>query len=183
MRARLIFVDESGVLMAPVLRRTWSPCGQTPLLHQRTRSHQKVSIIAGLALHPRRSRLNLCFRLHPNRNLTGAEVISFLRCILRAFKGHVVILWDRFNPHRSVATTTFLRTVPRLHPEFFPPYAPELNPTEYFWSYLKNNPLSNFAPADVATLSHKARSAGRSIQRTQSLLRSFVHHSPLPLRI
>jgi len=169
--------------MAPVLRRTWSPCGRTPFLRQRTRSHQKVSMIAGLALNPGRTRLHLCFRLHPNLNLTGSEVIAFLRCLLRAFRGHIVILWDRFNPHRSAATTAFLRTVPRLHPEFFPPYAPELNPTEYFWSYLKNNPLSNFAPVDLISLCNKTRSSGRSIQRTQTLLRSFVHHAPLPLRI
>jgi hypothetical protein len=32
--------------MAPLVRRTWSPQGQTPVLPHRTRAHQKVSVIA-----------------------------------------------------------------------------------------------------------------------------------------
>ncbi len=32
--AALVFVDESGLLLAPLMRRTWVPCGQTPLLLQ-----------------------------------------------------------------------------------------------------------------------------------------------------
>jgi hypothetical protein len=181
--AYLVFLDESGVLMAPLLRRTWSRCGHTPVLRQRTRSHQKISLIATLAVNPMRTRAQLCFRLHPNRNLTGSEIIAFLRCLLRHVPGHIVLLWDRFNPHRSVATSAFLRTTPRLHVEFFPPYAPELNPTEYFWSYLKNNPLANLALLDLPSLTAKTRSSGRSIQRSQVLLRSFVQHAPLPLRL
>jgi len=51
--AALIFLDESGLLMAPVVRRTWSPCGQTPIVVQRTRHHQKVSVIAALIISPR----------------------------------------------------------------------------------------------------------------------------------
>lgn len=33
--------------------------------------------------------------------------------------------------------------------ELFPPYAPEFNPIEYAWSYLKTKPLANFAPPDT----------------------------------
>ena len=32
--------------MMPVLRRTWAPCGATPTLSVRTRSHEKVSALA-----------------------------------------------------------------------------------------------------------------------------------------
>lgn len=183
LRASLAFLDESGVLMAPLLRRTWSRCGQTPILRQRTRSHHKISLVAALAVNPARTKANLYFRLHPDRNLTGSEVIAFLRCLLRHIKGPIVLLWDRFKPHRSVATSAFLKATPRLRAEFFPPYAPELNPAEYFWAYLKNNPLANLALQDLLPLAEKTRSAGRSIQRSQPLLRSFISHAPLPLRL
>lgn len=32
--AALVFLDESGLLMAPLVRRTWAPCGQTPFKEQ-----------------------------------------------------------------------------------------------------------------------------------------------------
>lgn len=183
LNASLVFLDESGVLMAPILRRTWSPLGHTPILRQRTRSHQKVSVIAVIAVHSARARLQLCFRLHPNINIASPEIIAFLRCLLRQIPGPLVLVWDRFNPHRSAVTAAFLAKHPRIHPEHFPPYAPELNPTEYFWSYLKTNPLANLAPPDLPTLTTRTRSSGRSIQHSQSLLRSFVKHAPLPLRL
>ncbi len=36
--------------MAPLVRRSWAPCGATPPLHQRVRLHRKVSVIAALAV-------------------------------------------------------------------------------------------------------------------------------------
>jgi len=183
LNATLVFLDESGVLMAPILRRTWSPCGHTPELRQRTRSHQKVSVVAVIAVNSARNRLQLCFRCHPNTNVASPEIIGFLRCLLRQIPGQLILIWDRFNPHRSAATSAFLAKHPRIHPEFFPPYAPELNPTEYFWSYLKTNPLANLAPPDLSTLTRRTRASGRSIQQSQSLLRSFVRHAPFSLRL
>jgi transposase len=39
LKAFLVFIDESGLLMAPLVRRSWAPCGYTPILYQRTQSH------------------------------------------------------------------------------------------------------------------------------------------------
>lgn len=169
--------------MAPLLRRTWSPCGQTPVLLQRTRSHQKVSVIAAIGVAPKRNKVQLFFRLHPNRNIATQQIRAFLRQLLHHLKGNIVLLWDRFNPHRSARIQLFLSQTPRLQVVFFPPYAPELNPTENFWSYLKTNPLANAALPDLPSLIHKTRHHSRSIQRSTTLLRSFVHHSPLSLRL
>jgi hypothetical protein len=44
LNATLVFLDESGLMMAPLVRRTWAPRGQTPILLQRTRSRDKVSV-------------------------------------------------------------------------------------------------------------------------------------------
>src|SRR5437867_621423 len=41
--------------MLPVLRRTWAPCGVTPTLFVRARSHEKVSGIGALIVSPRAS--------------------------------------------------------------------------------------------------------------------------------
>ncbi len=45
------------------------------------------------------------------------------------------------------------------------PYAPELNPIEYVWGYLKLNPLANLAFFDLEQLTTTARRHTRSLQR------------------
>jgi hypothetical protein len=46
--------------MAPLVRRTWAPRGQTPILLRRTRSRDKVSMIATVTVSPRHRRVGLC---------------------------------------------------------------------------------------------------------------------------
>ena len=95
----------------------------------------------------------------------------------------MVLIWDRLNAHRAYRVQTFLADHPQLVTEFFPPYAPELNPIEYVWGYLKLNPLANLAFFDLEELTTTARSQTRSLQHKPDLLRSFLRHSPLSLRL
>jgi hypothetical protein len=170
-------------MMAPLVRRTWSPCGQTPLLHQKTSSHKKVSAMASLCISPHRSRIHLFFRLYPDANINAESVESFLRNLLKELPGHVVIVWDRFMPHRSQKVHILSKDNPRLHLFHFPPYAPELNPVENVWSYTKMNPLANMTAMDVDTLAGNTRRSIRSIQMKQPLLHSFLRASSLSLRL
>lgn len=179
MKAFLVFVDESGLLMAPLVRRSWAPCGQTPILLQRTRSHQKISMLAALCVSPGQNQVSLYFRLHPNQNVRTPLVIDFLRQLHRHLPAPMIVVWDNLTCHRARALRTWLESHPGIHLEFLPPYAPELNPVEYFWSYLKTNPLANVAATELDPLAQLARHHGRRLQRTPRLLRSFFAHSPL----
>lgn len=183
LRAALVFLDEASFLMAPLARRSWSPCGQPPLLAQRTRSHQKVGVIAALCVSPRRHRVRLYFRLHADSNITAALLVAFLRELARALKAPIVLVWDRLPAHRGKAVAAYVQEARRLHCVLLPPYAPELNPVEYVFGYLKMNPLANLACTDVSVLAGIARAETRSLQRSEALLRSFIHHSPLSLRL
>lgn len=167
--------------MAPLLRRTWSPRGHTPVLYQKTRHHRKVSVIAALWSGPGTLRFSLYFRLHPDANINSVVVVSFLRCLLKEVSGTLLIVWDRFQPHRSQAVQKLLTGTDRLHVEFFPPYAPELNPVENVWSYTKMNPLANFTALDSDSLAATSRRALRSLQYNKDLLRSFFKKSGLSL--
>lgn len=110
-------------------------------------------------------------------------MIDFLRVLLRELDEPIVLLWDRFRPHRAKMTQAFVSLHPELHTHFFPPYAPELNPVENVWSYLKMNPMANLSLTDLDTLISTKRHHGRSLQRKQNLLRSFIVHTPLHLRL
>ena len=78
---------------------------------------------------------------------------------------------------------SWLTAHPRCHTVWLPPYAPDLNPVELLWSYLKYGRLANFTP-DTTTDIHTAVSRERRrVARHPELLRSFFRHSALPFRI
>ena len=165
--------------MAPLVRRTWALKGHTPFLYQKTRSHQKVSMIAALTAPPVRRRLGLYFSLYSNANITSKLLVGFLRSLARHLQKPMLVLWDRSRIHRSKLIRCFLQNHRCCAVSFFPAYAPELNPVESFWSYLKKNPLANFAAQNTQSLSRRARYHSRRISHRSSLLRSFLYATPL----
>ena len=170
------------MLMAPLVRRSWSLRGQTPVLHQCERSHQKVSAIAALCIAPTRDRLALYFRLHPNANVNAERALDFLEHLQRQLRTPIVLIWDSFQAHKGELIHQC--ALPRsAHLEYLPPYAPELNPVEYLWAYLKTNPLANDPAVDLHNLAHRTRRAAYSVQHQQDLLRAFFRHTGLPLRL
>jgi len=180
LKASLVFLDESGLLMAPLVRRTWAPVGQTPILYQRTRSHERISMIAAITVSPKRRKVGLCFRLLPKENVVTCNLLSFIRQLRRQLGSPILIVWDRLNVHRSVWSRIHRRNH-SIHSALLPPYAPELNPVEAFWAYLKMNPLADYAPRDVQELFVRAERHIRGIADDQLLLRSFIEASPLSL--
>jgi transposase len=93
------------------------------------------------------------------------------------------LVWDRFLPHRTAKVQDFFTQRPPCAAFFLPPYAPELNPVEPVWGYLKMNPMANLAPLELKALATLTRTHARSVQRKQRLLRSFLKRSPLSLRL
>ncbi|MHB9124186.1 MAG: IS630 family transposase [Thermoanaerobaculia bacterium] len=172
-------MDESGLLMSPLVRRSWAPCGVTPVLHQRGRHRGKVSIIGAVVCTPAGLPIGYLFRLHVDENVTKSRLAAFVRQLRRHYrKCPLVIVWDRLNSHRSPEIARYARTH-AIDLELLPAYAPELNPVEYSWAHLECNPLANYAPRETAELARTSRRAGRAVQRRQSLIRSFLAPSPL----
>src|SRR5439155_5113708 len=72
LNAYLVFLDESGFLLLPTVRRTWAPRGTTPIVRHRYR-RDKVSAISAVTVSPQRHRCGLyepprlCRRLHDLR--------------------------------------------------------------------------------------------------------------------
>lgn len=178
MNASLVFVDESGLLLTPLVRRSWAPRGRTPVLYQRGRSREKVSCIAALSVSPRRQRVGLYFSLRPNANVTIPWLIEFLRDLANHLRRPMLLVWDRLPGHRARRVQQSLRRRD-ITGVLLPPYAPELNPVETLWAYLKQNPLANWAPPDALTLARVARRRTRRIKRARHLLRAFLRSTPL----
>lgn len=108
------------------------------------------------------------------------QVLVFLQHLLRHIRGRIIVIWDNVRPHKAVAVQRLVDdTRGRLSLEFLPPYAPELNPDEWVWRYLKHVELGNFAPRDLAELKIALREATQRIRMRPSLMRSFLDASDL----
>jgi transposase len=142
-----------------------------------------LSVIGGVTVSPLRRRLGWYLNFLPDQSVRQPEVIAFLRSLLRHIRGEIILLWDRLNAHRGKAVRQFLSHHPRLHAEFLPAYAPELNPNEYGWSYLKCNSMANYCPDDLDELQAMACKASDPVRRQQRLLQGFVKATGLPIRL
>ena len=175
-----MFLDESGFMLQPVVRRTWAPRGQTPIQHSWDR-HDRLSVLTALTLAPRRRRLGLYW--HGQRqNIRGEDVMAFLRRLRRAIRRRWVLIWDRWSVHRSKVVRKYLEDqADRIDVEWLPAYAPELNPAEQVWNHAKYSDLANFLPEDCDDL-HQHVDASITDQRQQpQLLRSFFKTAELQL--
>jgi transposase len=165
--------------MSPLLRRTWAPRGLTPILAVRQRHYEKVSALGALVVSPYRQRVNLYLTLHPRQNIRGPHVLRFLRHLRRHLPGPLLLLWDRGKPHRHRQVRDYLERHRQWQVEWLPPYAPDLNPQEQVWNYLKYGRLSNFAPHDVEQIRRRVRQHTQQAARRPQLLKNLFPNSRL----
>jgi transposase len=177
LNAHLAFLDETGFLLIPNVRRTWAPRGQTPVVRHRY-ERDKISAISAVTVSGQRQRPGLYLHFHDD-NITHVEVAIFLRYLLRHLRGHVIVVWDNGSIHKGPDVRALLKRQRRLHVEPFPGYAPELNPDEFVWTYYKHE-LANGKPTDVAELMEDLCRITQRVRRRPDLLRSFVAASDLP---
>ena len=178
-KATIVFADEAGIQMAGNVKRTWAPCGETPIIQQVTRSYRKVSAMGAIAVTPAGRRVRGFFRLLENQNFNTDACIAFLEQLKQNIKGNITLVWDRLLAHKSKKMLSYLDRQTRLKVHYLPAYAPELNPVEYMWSYLKSNPMANRSHFDSSSLKVKAKAAMCEIRTDSDLLKSFIKHSPL----
>lgn len=180
--AHLALIDESGLLMAPLVRRTWAPRGRTPSLAQRGAHRQKVSVAAALWLSPRRDHLGLYFHTLADGYFDNWYVTAFLEAMLHDLPGRFVVVWDGGSMHKGEPIRALeAQFADRLSVERLPPFAPMLNPVEPLWSWLKYSRLNNFAPRDPAELDGRVIAELTSIRDDQAFLRNLFHASELPM--
>jgi transposase len=179
-KAPIVLIDETGVLMAPLVRRSLAPCGETPILKHKGAHREKVSVIAAFSLSPKRQRLGLYFQTHPKEFVNNVRAAAFVRQLLRHLRGKVILVWDRGNMHRGDPIRQLLRDYPRLSIEELPPYAPDLNPVEQVWNHIKYGVLCNFAPRSAAHADEVVTEHLTTARGNRERLRSFFKASELP---
>ena len=146
--------------------------GQTPVLRVKL-THDHLSAISGITLD---GRLFLQVR---EDSYDGAAVVGFLRVLLRKIPGKVLVIWDGSPIHKGLAVKEFLKqgAAKRLHLERLPGYAPDLNPDEGVWNYLKRVELANLCCQDLAALALALRSAKERLRHKRMVIQAWIRQA------
>jgi transposase len=177
-RAYLVFLDESGFMLTPTVRRTFAPRGRTPVLDAWDR-RDRWSAISCITVSPVAGRPGLYFDLL-GHNVHGADVVAFLADLHRRL-GPLTVIWDRNQIHsKSKAVRAWLADHPGVVAEDFPGYVPDLNPDEGVWGWAKYGRLANLAADDKDELWGRVVDELVDLKFRPDLLRGFLQQTALP---
>lgn len=163
-------------MLQPNCRRTWAWRGRTPVQRAWDR-HDRRSVIGCVSLSPACQRVALAWQMYA-QNIDTPAVVAFVGQQL-ACHGRILLILDRWNVHRAAVRQWQREQRGRLHVEWLPAYAPELNPAEQIWNHAKYSDLANFVPDEIQ---HLARRVGLSFygqSQDPHLLRSFFQTARL----
>ena len=146
--------------------RTYAPRGQTPTLRLPL-SRDHLSVISGITPA---GRLLMLVR---ERAYTSPDVVRFLKHLLRQIPGELLVIWDGSPIHRGQPIKDFLAQggAKRIRLEQLPGYAPDLNPDEGIWNYLKRVELRNVCCQSLQHLRGELRRATARLRHKRHVIR------------
>jgi transposase len=155
--------------LAGVLR-TYAPRGQTPVLRvPLTRDH--LSVISGI------TRSGQLLTGMQDRAYKGADAVCFLKHLQRHLDDKLLVIWDGLPAHQERAVKQFLTEAGGMVcVEQLPGYAPDLNPDEGVWNYLKQVELRNVAGHNLGELRYLLRLAIARLRAKPDIICSFFKH-------
>jgi transposase len=165
--ARIFFLDEAGFQSDPPLGRTYGLKGKTPVV---TTSGQRQSINVISAVNARGEFWATTY----TGKLDAESFVAFLGNFMKQQQGIVYLVVDGHPAHKANKVKAYIKQMKgRLELHFLPPYAPDLNPDEFVWSYMKNIGVSKKPLKKNESMRERVEEDLRTIKRDKSLVRSF----------
>lgn len=166
-KGQIFFLDEAGFSTDDTYGKTWGERGHTPVISVDGR-RQRVNAISAVAP-------NGAFWHKVYDGKLNAEVfIEFLTDLLSRNKGFIHLILDSLPLHKSATVKQFAELNKdnfALH--YLPTYAPELNPDELVWHYMKSRGTVKRPLANRESLKSRVVSDLKAIKKDKSLVRSF----------
>lgn len=105
------------------------------------------------------------------------DVVRFLKHLLRHIPGKLLVVWDGAPIHRGQPVKDFLAQggAERIRLEPFPAYAPDLNPDEGIWHYLKHVELRNLCCQTLDHLRRHRRLATARLRHKRPVIQACAH--------
>lgn len=166
-----MFIDEAGFYLLAAAVMTYAPKGQTPLLHVPL-SWDHLSLIGAITPDGK-------LYVHmQDKAFKGETIVQFLKHLLRHIAGKLLIIWDGLPAHRGQAIKDFLSAgaTERIHLERLPGYAPDLNPIEGIWQYLKYVEMKNLCCHTLDELRHELRKAISRLRHKTDIICACIEH-------
>jgi transposase len=160
----IVTVDEAGFYMMPTAVRTYAPAGETPEL-KASAKRDRLSAISAITPEGK------LYTSVQSKAFDGNSVVGFLRHLLRHVGGKLLVIWDGLPAHRSKEVGRFLsETGDHVHLERLPGYAPDLNPDEGIWQYLKNVELAGICCRSLRELRQQLRLAIERLRHKRDVI-------------
>src|SRR5215208_284178 len=158
----IVFCDQSGFYLLPMVVRTYAPVGETPILHEHL-SRDHLSAMSAITLEGK------LYMIEQDRAFKAEDAIRFLKHLMHHIPGKLLVVWDGSPIHRGRAVKDFLASgaASRLQLEQLPGYAPDLNPDEGIWKHLKCVELKNLCCESLAELKVELYARPRSASDTR----------------
>jgi len=166
----IFFGDESTVRSDYHSGTTWAKRGKTPVV-KTTGSRHKVNLISAIS-----TRGAMKF-MATEESVNSGVFIGFLKRLIANTEKPVFLILDNCSVHRSKEVREYEEsTKGKLRIFFLPPYAPELNPDEHVWNYLKNHKIGRQTTTGSWDLYKRVTKVMRSLQRCPEKIQSFFRH-------
>lgn len=165
--AKIFFSDEAGFQSDPVLARTYGLKGQTPVV---TTSGQRQSLNVISAVNARGEFWAVTY----TGKLNAESFVAFLQNFVECQTGKVFLVVDGHPAHKANLVKSYIQSLKgKLELHFLPPYAPDLNPDEFVWSYMKNNGVSKKPLKKNESLQSRIDEDLNRIKNNPALVKSF----------
>jgi transposase len=166
-KAEIFFWDESGFRADTVHGKTWGLRGQTPVVH---RPGQRQSISAASAVN---SKGAFWFCTYAGA-INGEGFVGLLKKLMRNRRTPIHLIVDGLPAHRRANVREYVeQTEGRLTLHFLPGYAPDLNPDELVWSYVKRTGTARKPLLKGESLQQRIHAELTAIKKNVGLVRSF----------
>lgn len=166
----VFFGDESGFSNHTTVGKTWGKRGETPqiIFSAKKQSVSAFSVVAASGA--------FWFTTFSGA-LNTEKFIAILRAFMRYRRRPVILILDNLRVHKSKIVQDFIKRMQgKLMIHYLPAYAPDLNPDEYAWSYLKVNGLRKQPLLLNESITDRVTKDMESLAAKPKIIRSFFEH-------
>ena len=171
-----VFIDESGFYLLPAILKSYAPCGETPILKV-LQTNDHLSVMSGITPQ------GWLFTRTRYEAMNGSDSVQFLKHLRSQIARRLLVIWDGSPIHRCQLVKDYLAdgAAKEIHLERLPAYAPDLNPDEGTWRYLKRVELSNVCCTDLENLHNQLALAISRLRRKSDVVQSFFTQAGLSI--
>ena len=165
--AEIYFWDESGFRADAVKGTTWGVKGETPIVEV---PGKRQSISAASAVN---SKGGFWFATYKG-GMSAELFVAMLKLMLRGRRRPLYLILDSLPAHKAKVVSDYVKSTDgKLKLFFLPGYAPELNPDELVWSYVKRTGTAKRPLGKSESLQDRIEADLINLQNNPGLIRSL----------